>query len=76
MAFGLNSTPIYKWIKFGRRILLFVLQNHPFAKIRPPSEEDLKNYVSAIAVKHPALADEKVWGAAGGMKLQLQQSSD
>mmetsp|Transcript_14810 Transcript_14810/g.33985 ORF Transcript_14810/g.33985 Transcript_14810/m.33985 type:complete len:300 (-) Transcript_14810:117-1016(-) len=76
MAFGLNSTPIYKWIKFGRRILLFVLQNHPFAKIRPPSEEDLKNYVSAIAAKHPILADEKVWGAADGLKLQLQRSRD
>ena len=25
MAFGLTSTPMYKWIQFGRRVLLFAL---------------------------------------------------
>ena len=58
MAFGLTSTPMYKWIKFGCQILLFVLQNHPSAKIVPPSKEDLQNYVDAI--KYPILGEEKV----------------
>ena len=57
-------------------LIVCYLQNHPSAKIQPPSEEDLKNYVSAIAAKNPVLADEKVRGAADGMKLQLQRSSD
>ena len=76
LAFGLTSTPLYKWIKFGRRILLFVLQNHPFAKIQPPSEHELENYIGAIAAKHPVLGEEKVWGAADGIKLHLQKSRD
>ena len=62
MAFGLTSTPMYKWIKFGQRILLFVLQNHPSAKINPPSEDDLQKYVNAIAAKYPVLGDKKVCG--------------
>ena len=74
MAFGLTYTPMYKWIKFGCRILLFVLQNYPSAKIHPPSEDDLEKYVNAIADKYPILGEEKVWGAADGMKLHLQKS--
>ena len=76
MAFGLTATPMYKWIKFGRRILLFVLHNHPSAKIRPPSQEELDSYVSAIGAKYPVLEEEKVWGAADGLKIRLQRSSD
>ena len=76
MAFGLTSTPMYKWLKFGRKILLFVLQNHPLAKIQPPSRDELQNYVDAISAKYPVLGEEKVWGAADGLKLQLQRSSD
>ena len=76
MAFGLTSTPMYKWLKFGRRILLFVLRNHPSAKIQTPSEQELEEYVSAIGAKYPVLGEEKVWGAADGLKLQLQRSSD
>ncbi len=67
---------MYKWLKFGRRILLFVLQNHPLAKIHPPSGVELQNYVDAIAAKYPVLGEEKVCGAADGMKLQLQKSRD
>ena len=67
---------MYKWIKFGGRIFLFVLQNHPSAKINPPTEHDLQKYADAIAAKYPLLGEEKVWGAADGLKLQLQRSSD
>ena len=31
MAFGLTSTVVYKWLKFSRRVLLFVFQKHPLA---------------------------------------------
>ena len=55
---------------------MFVLQNHPLAKIVPPSKEDLQNYVDAIALKYPILGEEKVWGAADGIKLHLQKLRD
>ena len=72
----MTSTPIYKWVKIGRQILLFALQNHPSAKINPLSKDDLQRYSNAIAGKYPVLGEEKVWGAADGMKLQLQRSSN
>ena len=28
MAFGLTATPMYKWLKFGCRVLLFAIQHH------------------------------------------------
>ncbi len=73
MAFGLTSTPMYKWLKFGRHILLFVLQNHPLASIRPTSEEELQKYVDMIAQKYPIL--HNVWGACDGLKVPLQGSA-
>ena len=76
MAFGLTATPTYKWLKFGRRILLFVLHKHPLAMVREPTKEELKEYCDAIATKYPILRREKVWGASDGLKLSLQQSSD
>jgi hypothetical protein len=77
LAFGLTSTPMYKWIKFGRHVLLFVLQNNPLASIRPPSsQEELQKYIDAIGTKYPILQEEKVWGAADGLKVPLQKSRD
>eukprot|EP00536_Pseudo-nitzschia_multiseries_P000375 jgi/Psemu1/831/gm1.831_g len=76
MAFGLTSTVMYKWLKFSRKVLLFVLQYHPKAMIRPPTEEELEEYISAIGAKYPRLKERHVWGAADGLKVKLQQSSN
>eukprot|EP00536_Pseudo-nitzschia_multiseries_P013832 jgi/Psemu1/36545/gm1.36545_g len=32
LVFGLTASPMYRWLKFGRKLLLFALQNHPAAK--------------------------------------------
>ena len=76
MAFGLTSTPMYRWIKFGRRVLLFVLQDNPLASVHPPTEEELRSYTDAIGSKYPILQEEQVWGAADGLKILLQRSRD
>ena len=76
MAFGLTSTPLYKWLKFGRRILLGMLHKHPLAKVSLPSPEELQSYIVAIGNKYQVLQRERVWGAADGLKLRLQQSTD
>ena len=76
MAFGLTSTPLYKWLKFSRKILLFVLQRHPQAIVSKPNKEEVKYYIEAIGAKYPVLKDYKVWAAADGLKVPLQQSTD
>ena len=74
MAFGLTSTPLYKWLKFGRRILLAAIQHHPAAKVQVPSKEELDAFKNCIGAKYPILKD--VWGAADGLKLHIEQSTN
>ena len=74
--FGLTATPMYQWLKFGRRVLLSVLQNVDVAKCQPPTNEEVDRYVEAISAKYPVLAPFRVWGAVDGLKLRLQQSSN
>ena len=62
MVFGLTLTTVYKWLKFSRRILLFVLQKHPLAQVHAPTEEGIVKYHHAIAVKYPSLEPHKVLG--------------
>ena len=76
MAFGLTSTPKYKWLKFSRHVLLYVLKDDPLARVAPPSADELETYVAAIGNKYPILGDQKVWGAADGLKIRLQQSTN
>lgn len=74
LAFGLTSTPMYKWLKFGRRILLSVLQHVPEAKVKQPTQQEFLEYSNAIEEKYPLL--QQVWGAADGLKLHIQQSGN
>lgn len=76
MAFGLTSTPMYRWLKFSRRILVYILHKHPLAKVSLPSEDELKTYVDAIGTKYPLLKAEKAWAAMDGLKVPIQQSSN
>eukprot|EP00536_Pseudo-nitzschia_multiseries_P006182 jgi/Psemu1/14652/gm1.14652_g len=33
LAFGSTVSPVYRWLKFGHKLLLFALQEHPAAKM-------------------------------------------
>ena len=75
LAFGMTSTPLYKWLKFSRKILLFVLQKHPHAAVVTPTQADVDKYVDAIGQKYESLREHKVWAAADGLKIPLAKSS-
>eukprot|EP00536_Pseudo-nitzschia_multiseries_P018626 jgi/Psemu1/56517/gm1.56517_g len=68
---------MYRWLKFGRKLLRFALQeqHRPAAKVCLPNEEETQQYFNAaISVKYPAvLAPPRVWGACNSLKLHLQQ---
>jgi hypothetical protein len=67
---------MYAWLRFGRRALLYGIQKHPDARVRPPTGAEIDRYVDAIAAKYPLLAAERVWAACDGLKLPLEQSSN
>ena len=72
LHFGQTSSPMYLWLKFGRRILLKSLINDDDAKLDVPNEEKLTTFTEAIGNKYPELPN--VWGAMDGLKLNVQES--
>jgi len=73
MAFGLMSTPMYKWLRFSRRLLLCALQSNPVAVVKLPMKERTEVYIDTLATKYPVLCQHRVWAACDGLKLHLQK---
>ena len=73
MAFGSTSTPFYRWITFGRRVLLGVLLKVDSARVTYPTEEEIQQYTDDIGSEYPLLPD--VWGACDGLKVPCEMSS-
>ena len=48
LIFGQTSTCLYKWLKFGRKVLLACLIKDTDAKIEFPSMADVRIYQDAI----------------------------
>ena len=70
VMFGQTSTPMYNWLKFGRRVLLHVLSRTPEAQVKLPTPEEVASFKEAVADKYPFCPD--VWGAADGLKLLIE----
>eukprot|EP00536_Pseudo-nitzschia_multiseries_P009850 jgi/Psemu1/67168/estExt_Genemark1.C_2860047 len=60
IAFGLTASPMYRWLKF----------------VCLPNEQEIQQYIDAIAAKYPTLCPHRVWAACDGLKLHLQQSGN
>ena len=71
MIFGQTSTPLYKWLKFARCVLLSVLMDDPDSQIRSPTAEEVASFQAAIGAKYPYCAD--VWGALDGLKASIEK---
>jgi hypothetical protein len=76
LAFGLTASPMYDWLRFSRRVLLYAIQQHPDAVVKPPTGAEIDRYIEAVAAQYPLLGAERVWGAMDGLKLPLQQSGN
>jgi len=72
MHFGLSMTNLTMYLRFGRRIVVEVLQDDNFAKISIPSNATIQQYKVMIKAKYPLLDD--VWSAMDGLKTPIQQS--
>ena len=70
LMFGQTSTPLYKWLKFGRKVLLHVLSRDSRAKVELPSAEQVNEFQQCVGEKYPYCAE--VWGAGDGLKLFIE----
>jgi hypothetical protein len=65
MIFGITGTLASVYIRFGRRILVKVLQRNKLSEVNIPSPELIKEYMDAIEAKHPLL--KGVWCTMDGL---------
>jgi DDE superfamily endonuclease len=72
MIFGMTATLLSIWLRFGRRILVKVLQDQPEARVEMPNGAEIESFQKAINDKYPSLTN--VWGSMDGLKLYLQQA--
>jgi hypothetical protein len=72
IIFGMTASLLSMWVRFGRRLLVRVLRNHPNARVKMPNGEEIASFCQAISVKYPSLTN--VWGSMDGLKLYLQQA--
>ena len=70
LMFGQTSTPLYKWLKFGRKVLLHVLSRTDVAQVRLPTTAEVNLFKLAVSEKYPHCPN--VWGAADGLKLMIE----
>ena len=71
LIFGLTVNCLSLWLRYGRRLLLKILRDHPLAKVKMPTEDEIRDFEAAIAAKYPAL--KNCWGAMDGLKLRLER---
>ena len=74
LIFGQTSTPLYKWLKFKRCILLSVLIDDDDSKIRLPNTEEVRSFQAAIGAKHPYYA--QVWVALDRLKATIAKPTN
>jgi hypothetical protein len=72
--FGLTMSPLQTWLRFGRRILYYLLKKHPLARVKMPAKEKVHEYMSVIGSKYPHL--KKVYCVADGLKIAIEAAGD
>ena len=70
LMFGQTSTPLYKWLKFCRKVLLHVLTRDSRAKVKLSSSEQVNEFQQYVGEKYLHYAE--VWGAGDGIKLFIE----
>ena len=72
--FGMTGTPCDLWLRFGKVVLLQILQEREDAAIQMPSEAKLRDYVGSIGSKYRHLDDVAYVG--DGLKVLIQKAGD
>jgi hypothetical protein len=56
------------------RIVVNVLREHPLARVKMPSREEVAAFQQATSAKYPSLPE--VWGTLNGLNLNIQSTKD
>ena len=72
MIFGMTANSVSMYLRFGRRILIAVLNKEPDARIQVPDAETIRHYQRLVTNRHPIL--DGVWCTMDGLKLKLQRA--
>ena len=73
LIFGITANPLSVWLRFGRRIVVAMLRDHPDAAVREPTSEQITAYKMAISALYPDLVD--VWAMMDGLKLRIEMTA-
>lgn len=74
LLFGVTQPVLSLYLRYGRRILVKILMNDEYARVKLPTTDEIETYQEAIAAKHLLLVT--VYGVMDGLKLPVQKSSD
>eukprot|EP00957_Ditylum_brightwellii_P028866 2180842-Ditylum_brightwellii.AAC.1 len=74
LIFGMTLTSLKRYLMFGKVVLLKFLKTDSNIQVRLPAKEQVMEYVESIASKYSLLGEERVFAAADGLKLYLEQS--
>ena len=74
MIFGINGTDVSTYTRFGRRILIAILNEDEHAQVKIPSDEVIEEYKRYVEERHPLLTD--VWMTMDGLKLIIEESPE
>ena len=74
MLFGQTSSPMYRWLKFGHQVLLYILSRDSDAKVSMPINDEVIFYREAIGAKYPIY--NHGWAVADGLKLLIQNPTE
>jgi hypothetical protein len=72
--FGITYSAYCLWLRFGRRIILHILYDHPNAKVQMPTPDKVADYVAHVVQKYPLLDD--VYCFADGLKIPINPPED
>jgi hypothetical protein len=74
MVFGLTSSVLGLWLKFGIKLLFKILSREPLAKVCFPPEEEIEEFIARVNNMYPAI--NGVWCTMDGLKIPIQCSGD
>ena len=69
---GVTASVLSLWLRFGQRVLVRILRNHPKARVQMPDGTEIESFKKAINDKYPTLTN--VWASMDGLRLYLQQA--
>ena len=74
LLYGILPSSCSVWLRYGKRVLLRVLEQMEEAKVKMPTIDEVQMFQRMISTKYPSLQD--CWGAMDGLKIEIEVPKD